>query len=109
MSESPVMEVNDALVENLCKLACLEFDAAGKQEIKKDLQNMIGFVEKLNELDLRDTEPLLNMGEETNVLREDIPEMPLDHSTALANAPNANELYFKVPQVVKNPAHSSES
>ena len=56
------MEVNDALVENLCKLACLEFDAAGKQEIKKDLQKMIGFVEKLNELDLRDVEPLIVYG-----------------------------------------------
>jgi aspartyl-tRNA(Asn)/glutamyl-tRNA(Gln) amidotransferase subunit C len=103
------MEVNDALVENLCKLACLEFDAAGKQEIKKDLQNMIGFVEKLNELDLIDAEPLLYMGEEVNVLREDIPGNPISRSEALANAPYADNLYFKVPQVVKNPAGSSGS
>jgi aspartyl-tRNA(Asn)/glutamyl-tRNA(Gln) amidotransferase subunit C len=101
------MEVNDELVENLCKLACLEFDAAGKQEIKKDLQNMIGFVEKLNELDLRDTEPLLYMGEEINVLREDICAQPLSRSVALANAPSADSTYFKVPQVVKNPAGST--
>ena len=107
LSESHFMEVNDALVENLCKLACLEFDAAGKQEIKKDLQNMIGFVEKLNELDLRGADPLLYMGEEANVLREDIPENPLSRSEALANAPYADNTYFKVPQVVKNPASSS--
>jgi aspartyl-tRNA(Asn)/glutamyl-tRNA(Gln) amidotransferase subunit C len=107
LSESHFMEVNDALVENLCKLACLEFDAAGKQEIKKDLQNMIGFVEKLNELDLRDADPLLYMGEEANVLREDIPENPLSRSEALANAPSADKTYFKVPQVVKNPASAS--
>jgi aspartyl-tRNA(Asn)/glutamyl-tRNA(Gln) amidotransferase subunit C len=97
------MELNDALVENLCKLACLEYDAAGKQEIKKDLQKMIGFVEKLNELDLREVEPLINMGEETNVLREDIPEEPLSRAEALKNAPKADEIYFKVPQVVRNP------
>jgi aspartyl-tRNA(Asn)/glutamyl-tRNA(Gln) amidotransferase subunit C len=97
------MEVNDALVENLCKLACLEFDAAGRQDIKKDLQKMIGFVEKLNELDLQQVEPLLYMGEETNVLREDIPEIPLSRSEALKNAPMADQQYFKVPQVVKNP------
>lgn len=109
LSESLFMEVNDALVENLCKLACLEFDAAGKQEIKKDLQNMIGFVEKLNELDLRDAEPLLYMGDEVNVLRRDIPEAPLSRSEALANAPYADNSYFKVPQVVKNPAGSSGS
>lgn len=98
------MEVNDALVENLCKLACLEFDVAGKEEIKNDLQKMIGFVEKLNELDLRDVEPLLYMGEETNVLRDDFPEEPLSRTEALKNAPAADEMYFKVPQVVKNPA-----
>lgn len=109
LSESHFMEVNDALVENLCKLACLEFDAAGKQEIKKDLQNMIGFVEKLNELDLRNAEPLLYMGEQVNVLRDDIPETPLSRPEALANAPYADNSYFKVPQVVKNPAGSSES
>lgn len=100
------MEVNDALVENLCKLACLEFDAAGRQEIKKDLQKMIGFVEKLNELDLRDVKPLLYMGDEINRLREDIPEKPLSRPEALENAPLADDLYFKVPQVVKNPASS---
>src|SRR5450631_2433012 len=98
------MEVNDALVENLCKLACLEFDAAGRQEIKKDLQKMIGFVEKLDELDLRDVEPLLFMGEETNVLREDVPEKSLNRAEALANAPSSDDVYFKVPQVIKNPA-----
>jgi aspartyl-tRNA(Asn)/glutamyl-tRNA(Gln) amidotransferase subunit C len=97
------MEVNDALVENLCKLACLEFDAAGKQEIKSDLQKMIGFVEKLNELELDGVQPLLYMGEETNVLREDIPGLHLVRADALKNAPMADELYFKVPQVVKNP------
>jgi len=103
------MELNDALVENLCKLACLEFDEAGKQEIKKDLQKMIGFVEKLNELDLRDVKPLLNMGDEINVLREDIPEKALDRSEALKNAPGADQQYFKVPQVVKNPAGIAEA
>ena len=102
------MEVNDALVENLCKLACLEFDAAGRQEIKKDLQKIIGFVEKLNELDLREVEPLLYMGEETNMFRDDVPETPLSRSEALKNAPKADQQYFKVPQVVRNPAVSQE-
>ena len=99
--------MNDSLVDNLCKLACLKFDAAGKQEIKKDLQKMIGFVEKLNELDLQVVKPLLYMGEEMNVMREDIPEKPLSREDALKNAPMADQQYFKVPQVVKNPATST--
>ena len=97
------MEVNDTLVDNLCKLACLEYDAAGKQEIKKDLQKIIGFVEKLNELDLDTVEPLLYMGVETNVLREDIPEPALNRADALRNAVASDDVYFKVPKVVKNP------
>ena len=103
------MEVNDILVDDLCKLACLEFDTAGKQELKKDLQKMIGFVEKLNELDLQNVEPLLYMGEETDIMREDIPETALDRAEALKNAPLADQQYFKVPRVVKNPTLSTSS
>ena len=95
------MEVNDALVENLCKLACLEFDTAGKQEIKKDLQNMIGFVEKLKEVDTSHTEPLLHMTDALNVYREDIVKGSMNKHEALANAPSASDNYFKVPKVIK--------
>jgi aspartyl-tRNA(Asn)/glutamyl-tRNA(Gln) amidotransferase subunit C len=98
------MEVNDALVEHLCKLSNLEFDESGKQEIKKDLEKMIGFVEKLKEVDVSGIEPLLYMGEETNVLREDLFAPSISRPDALKNAPLSDEQYFKVPLVVKNPA-----
>jgi len=65
------MEVNDALVDKLAHLARLKFDASEKEEIKKDLQKMIAFVEKLNELDTTGVEPLLHMSDEINVLRQD--------------------------------------
>jgi aspartyl-tRNA(Asn)/glutamyl-tRNA(Gln) amidotransferase subunit C len=45
------MEVNDTLIDKLAHLSRLKFDASEKEEIKKDLQKMIAFVEKLNELD----------------------------------------------------------
>ena len=98
------MEVNDALIEHLCKLSNLEFDESGRQEIKGDLEKMIGFVEKLNTLDVSGIEPLLYMGEETDVLREDLFEPSISRSDALENAPFADEQYFKVPLVVRNPA-----
>ena len=65
------MEVTGALVDKLAHLSRLEFNAAEKEEIKNDLQRMISFVEKLDELDLEGTEPLLHMSENVNVLRED--------------------------------------
>ena len=65
------MEVNEALIDKLAKLARLEFNPEEKIAIRDDLQRMIGFVEKLNELDLSGVEPLLHIGTEVNVLRED--------------------------------------
>ena len=95
------MEVNDALIGRLARLSQLEFDDTRKEEFKKDLQKMIGFVEKLNEVDVSGVEPLLYMGEEPETLREDKRQPSLDRGEALANAPDADDQYFKVPQVVK--------
>jgi len=96
------MEVNDALIGQLARLSQLEFDDNRKEEFKKDLEKMIGFVEKLSDLDVTGVEPLLFMGEEPESLREDLLQPSLDRKTALANAPDSDELYFKVPQVVKS-------
>ena len=95
------MEVNDALINNLSNLARLEFNATEKEEIKKDLQRMIQFVEKLGELDTTGVEPLLHMSPETNVLREDIPQGSVSREEALSTAPATDGVYFKVPKVIR--------
>ena len=97
------MEVNDALVDKLAHLARLKFNDTEKAEIKKDLQKMIAFVEKLNELDLTGVEPLLHMSDEVNVLREDEVKGSISREEALKNAPLHDEYFFKVPKVIKNP------
>jgi aspartyl-tRNA(Asn)/glutamyl-tRNA(Gln) amidotransferase subunit C len=98
------MEVNDELIDNLSDLACLEFSAIEKEAIKKDLQKMISFVEKLKELDTTGVEPLLHMAEEANVLREDKVEGSSTRAEALLNAPFSDGIYFKTPKVIKNPS-----
>jgi aspartyl-tRNA(Asn)/glutamyl-tRNA(Gln) amidotransferase subunit C len=95
------MEVNDALIDNLSNLARLRFSAGEKEEIRKDLQRMILFVEKLGELDTTGVEPLLHMSSETNVLRDDIPGDPVSRAAALSNAPATDGTYFKVPKVIR--------
>jgi len=97
------MEVNDALVDKLAHLARLKFNDAEKQEIKNDLQRMIVFVEKLNELDLENVEPLLHMSTEINVLREDEIQGSITRSEAMKNAPLHDDQFFKVPKVIKPP------
>lgn len=96
-----IMEVNDAMVTKLAHLARLEYSGAEKEEIKSDLQRMIAFVEKLNELDLDGVEPLLHMSDETNVLREDVIKGSVSRQDALLNAPENDGQFFKVPKVIK--------
>ena len=95
------MEVNDALVEKLANLSRLKFDDTQKESIKNDLQNMIQFVEKLNELDTTGVEPLLHMSDNVNVLREDEVKGSIDRTDGLKNAPVQDGVFFKVPKVIK--------
>ncbi|HWJ90174.1 MAG TPA: Asp-tRNA(Asn)/Glu-tRNA(Gln) amidotransferase subunit GatC, partial [Flavisolibacter sp.] len=66
------MLVDDALIDKLSRLAMLQFSEDERASIKADLQKMIGFVDKLKELDTAGVEPLLHMSSNVNVLREDI-------------------------------------
>lgn len=91
------------MVDKLAHLAKLKFGDSEKQEIKTDLQRMIQFVEKLNELNLDGVEPLLHMSDEINVLREDEVKGSISREEALKNAALHDEEFFKVPKVIKNP------
>lgn len=96
-----LMEVNDALVDKLANLARLHFDEGEKAGIKNDLQKMIQFVEKLNELDTTGVLPLLHVSENINVLREDEIIGSISPEEALKNAPLHDGQFFKVPKVIK--------
>jgi aspartyl-tRNA(Asn)/glutamyl-tRNA(Gln) amidotransferase subunit C len=100
------MQVDDALVDKLSKLAMLQFNDEEKEEIKSDLQKMIGFVDKLKELDTSGVEPLLHMSGNKDTVREDVPGSMLSREEALKNAPLHDDVYFKVPKVIKKPAQS---
>ena len=95
------MEVNDALVDKLANLDRLQFDDAEKSDIKNDLQRMIQFVEKLNELDTTGVAPLLHMSDNINSLREDVVKGSISREDGLQNAPLKDEQFFKVPKVIK--------
>jgi aspartyl-tRNA(Asn)/glutamyl-tRNA(Gln) amidotransferase subunit C len=64
---------------------------------------MIGFVDKLKELDTSGIEPLLHMSGNNNMLREDEVKNMLTQEEALRNAPLHDSQFFKVPKVIKKP------
>jgi aspartyl-tRNA(Asn)/glutamyl-tRNA(Gln) amidotransferase subunit C len=88
-------------VDEIAHLARLEFDQEAKAEILNDMNRMLGFIDKLNELDTTNTEPLIYMTQEKNVLRADEPEVSLTQKEALKNAPKKDSDYFKAPKVIE--------
>lgn len=96
-----MMEINEAMVDKLANLSRLYFDDAQKMSIQKDLQRMIGFVEKLNELDTTGVEPLLHMSGTTNVLRADVVAGSISREEGLKNASVHDNRFFKVPKVIR--------
>lgn len=95
------MQVDDKLIEKLAHLSRLEFENESKEEIKKDLTRILSFIEKLNELNTDNIEPLVYMTDEVNVLREDEVKQTITQEEALKNAPKRDSDYFRVPRVVE--------
>ena len=95
------MNVNDALIEQLAHLSRLEFNEEEKEEIKNDLEKMIGFIDKLNELDTTGVEPLLHMSDNVNVFRKDAVTGQISRKDVFKNAPLHDDDFFKVPKVIK--------
>lgn len=99
------MKVDKPLVDRIAKLSKLEFDDKAAEEIISDLDKILGFVDKLNELDTENVEPLIYITDETNVLRKDEKRAEITKQDALKNAPAKDSDYFKVPKVLKNPGN----
>jgi aspartyl-tRNA(Asn)/glutamyl-tRNA(Gln) amidotransferase subunit C len=89
-------------VEEVAHLARLEFTEEGKADILNDMNRMLAFVDKLNEMDTDGVEPLIYMTDEKNVMREDVSKDTLTQKEALKNAPKKDSDYFKVPKVIDN-------
>ncbi len=95
------MVVNIQLIDKLAHLARLSFNPAEKEKMKSDLQQIITFMDKLNEVDTSGVEPLLFMTDEVNVLREDEVKGSVLREVALKNAPLHDGQFFKVPKVIR--------
>tara|TARA_B100002051_G_C16248704_1_gene398550 strand:- start:70 stop:360 length:291 start_codon:yes stop_codon:yes gene_type:complete len=95
------MAVDNNTVDKIAELAKLKFDDTAKEEIKADLNKMLDFVDKLNELDTKNVEPLIYMLDEEQVLRKDEVKGQVSQQDALKNAPDKDSDYFKVPKVIK--------
>jgi len=91
--------IND--VKHIATLARLNFDDAGAEKIKNDLNSILGYIDKLNELDTENIEPTSHTLDIFTVTRRDVTEPSLSNNDALANSPQKEGAYFKVPKVIE--------
>lgn len=89
------------MVSKLASLAKLRFEKEEAEAIKADLQRMISFVQKMDEVNTSAVEPLQHMAAHHNTWRPDEVKGSCSKEAALKNAANHNDNFFMVPKVIK--------
>ena len=87
-------------VEQVAKLARLEFSVSEQEQLAHDLNDILKYMEQLNVLDTSQVEPLSHVIELSNVFREDEVRPCVSREEALKNAPSKTDRFFKVPKVI---------
>ncbi len=95
------MKVDNKLIQDIAALAKLKFDENSAKEMISDMEKIIGFVDKLSEVDTSGVDPLIYLSEEENMLRTDEIKNEVSQKEALQNAPEKDSDYFKIPTVLK--------
>jgi len=94
------MKLDNELIVRLAELSRLEFNEEEKKAITKDLEKILSFMEKLNEVDTEQVDPMVYVNDSHNVVREDVVKDTLDKVDVLKNAPMKDSDYIKVPTVI---------
>ncbi|MFA5805396.1 MAG: Asp-tRNA(Asn)/Glu-tRNA(Gln) amidotransferase subunit GatC [Melioribacteraceae bacterium] len=94
------MSVTKKDVEYIAELARLKFKEAELESFTHQLNEILSYVDKLNELDTENVEPLSHPVENINVFRNDELKQSISTEEALKNAPDKTEEFFKVPKVI---------
>lgn len=94
------MQINNALISRLEKLARLQLGEDERVRLRSDLEHILDMVDTLRELDTEGVEPLIYMNDTENIFREDVVGRQLTQEEALQNAPKQDGQYFRVPKVI---------
>ena len=92
--------IDDETIENVCILAKLSLGEEAKAKAKQDMQKMLDYLEKLDELDTDGVEPLSHIFGDENVFRDDVVTNGDNKEAMLANAPKEKEGQYQVPKTI---------
>lgn len=88
-------------VEHVARLARLELSEPEKERMRAQLDSILSYIDKLNELDTSAVEATSHVLPLTNVFREDEVRPSLSQEESLANAPDRHDLFFRVPKILE--------
>ena len=95
------MTINKEAVKKISKLSRIASNDEFETSMIKDLNTILKFVDQLNEVDTKDTEPLSSVVEQKLFQREDVVKKMNEKEEILKNSPHKNENYFVVPKVIE--------
>ncbi|MDA7847297.1 Asp-tRNA(Asn)/Glu-tRNA(Gln) amidotransferase subunit GatC [Candidatus Pelagibacter sp.] len=95
------MTINLKTIKHISKLSRISVDDAKANKLAGDLNSIFDFIEKLNELNTDNVEPLTSVAETTLKLRTDEVKSENIRDQILKNSPEENEDFFVVPRVVE--------
>jgi aspartyl-tRNA(Asn)/glutamyl-tRNA(Gln) amidotransferase subunit C len=96
-----IMKINQQDVEHVARLARLSLNPDDLKTMTGQMDAILGYVDKLNELDTSGIEPMAHAVPMSNAFREDKITEPIGVKQALQNAPQRNDNYFKVPKIIE--------
>lgn len=88
-------------VEHVAELARLELTSQEEEQFIAQLNAILTYIDKLNELDTTGVEPTSHVIPMSNVFREDEVQPSLDRALVLQNAPEESHFFFKVPRIIE--------
>jgi aspartyl-tRNA(Asn)/glutamyl-tRNA(Gln) amidotransferase subunit C len=96
------MNIGKEEVERVAKLARLDITEAEKEAFSRQLSSILTYIEQLKSIDTTGIEPTATVLDQTNVFRDDVVRPGLSVERALANAPEGDGGYLKVPKILDN-------
>ena len=94
-------KITDETIEYVGILAKLKLSGEEKEQAKEDMQKMLNYIDKLDELDTTGVEPMSHVFPIHNVFREDVVTNGDDREQLLANAPEEKDGQYQVPKTVE--------
>ena len=95
------MKISAEEIKKIALLSRLNVEDKDIESVGKQLNDILAYMDLLNQVDVTDVPPMAHAVTMRNVMRDDVPQPSLSNEKALQNAPEPENGYFKVPKVIQ--------